>query len=279
MEKFQLSLLFKIIGLGSASGLLFQNNTILAIGDNSSYLYEYQTETAKLQRHPLAENAQENTPKAFKPDFEAITQYADSIYIFGSGSTENRNFMVQVDSKTKEVIKTQELTDLYLTMQSFAKIAPEDFNIEGVIYNGETWFFFNRGNGKTGKNVVFTVEGKNLVNEFQIISNEYKLPKIKGVRTSFTDAILVDNKIYFLASAENSYSTYDDGEVLGSIIGRIDVKKMKIDFTKQISDKHKFEGLTLYKKSSNEIEFLLCEDNDTDVLEADIYKVVLSNKG
>lgn len=279
MEKFQLSLLFKIIGLGSASGLLFQNNTILAIGDNSSYLYEYQTETAKLQRHPLAENAQENTPKAFKPDFEAITQYADSIYIFGSGSTENRNFMVQVDSKTKEVIKTQELTDLYLTMQSFAKIAPEDFNIEGVIYNGETWFFFNRGNGKTGKNVVFTVEGKNLVNEFQIISNEYKLPKIKGVRTSFTDAILVDNKIYFLASAENSNSTYDDGEVLGSIIGRIDVKKMKIDFTQKISDTHKFEGLTLYKKSSNEIEFLLCEDNDTEVLEADIYKVVLSNKG
>ena len=279
MEKFQLSLLFKIIGLGSASGLLFQNNTILAIGDNSSYLYEYQTETAKLQRHPLAENAQENTPKAFKPDFEAITQYADSIYIFGSGSTENRNFMVQVDSKTKEVIKTQELTDLYLTMQSFAKIAPEDFNIEGVIYNGETWFFFNRGNGKTGKNIVFTVEGKNLVNEFQIISNEYKLPKIKGVRTSFTDAILVEDKIYFLASAENSNSTYDDGEVLGSIIGRIDVKKMKIDFTQKISDTHKFEGLTLYKKSSNEIEFLLCEDNDTEVLEADIYKVVLSNKG
>ena len=276
MEKIQLSLLFKIIGLGSASGLLFQNNTILAIGDNSSYLYEYQTETAKLQRHPLAENAQENTPKAFKPDFEAITQYADSIYIFGSGSTENRNFMVQVDSKTKEVIKTQELTDLYLTMQSFAKIAPEDFNIEGVIYNGESWFFFNRGNGKTGKNVVFTVEGKNLVNEFQIISNEYKLPKIKGVRTSFTDAILVDNKIYFLASAENSNSTYDDGEVLGSIIGRIDVKKMKIDFTQKISDTHKFEGLTLYKKSSNEIEFLLCEDNDTEVLEANVYKVVLS---
>jgi len=278
MEKFQLSLLFKIIGLGSASGLLFQNNTILAIGDNSSYLYEYQTETAKLQRHPLAENAQENTPKAFKPDFEAITQYADSIYIFGSGSTENRNFMVQVDSKTKEVIKTQELTDLYLTMQSFAKIAPEDFNIEGVIYNGETWFFFNRGNGKTGKNVVFTVEGKNLVNEFQIISNEYKLPKIKGVRTSFTDAILVDNKIYFLASAENSNSTYDDGEVLGSIIGRIDVKKMKIDFTQKISDTHKFEGITLYKKSSNEIEFLLCEDNDTEVLEADVYQLKLKIK-
>jgi hypothetical protein len=85
-----------------------------------------------------------------------------------------------------------------------------------------------------------------------------------------------DDKIYFLASAENSNSTYDDGEVLGSIIGRIDVKKMKIDFTQKISDTHKFEGLTLYKKSSNEIEFLLCEDNDTEVLEADVYKLVIS---
>jgi hypothetical protein len=276
MEKFQLSLLFKIIGLGSASGLLFQNNSILAIGDNSSYLYEYQTETAKLQRHSLAENAQENIPKAFKPDFEAITQFADSVYIFGSGSTENRNFMVQVDNKTKEVIKTQDVTDLYLTMQSFAKIAPEDFNIEGTIYNGDNWFFFNRGNGSNGKNVIFTITGKNLVNEFQIIANEYKLPKIKGIRTGFTDAIQVDDKIYFLASAENSNSTYNDGEVLGTVIGRIDVKKMKIDFTKQISDSHKFEGITLYKKSNKTIEFLLCEDNDSEVLEANIYKVELS---
>jgi hypothetical protein len=32
----------------------------------------------------------------------------------------------------------------------------------------------------------------------------------------------------------------------------------------------------LYKKSSNEIEFLLCEDNDTEVLEADVYKLVIS---
>ena len=278
MEKFQLSLLFKIIGIGSASGLIYQDETLYIISDNSSYLYEYEIKNTKLNRHSLSENAQENIPKAFKPDFEAITKHADSLYLFGSGSTESRNSMVQFDYKTNSIVQSQEVTDLYLTMQSFAKISPEDFNIEGVIYNGERWFFFNRGNGKTGKNVVFTVEGKNLVNEFQIISNEFKLPKIKGVRTSFTDAIIVEDKIYFLASAENSNSTYDDGEVLGSIIGRIDVKKMKIDFTQKISDTHKFEGLTLYKKSSTEIEFLLCEDNDTEVLEADIYKVVISNK-
>lgn len=275
MEKFQLTLLFKIIGLGSASGLIYHDNTILAIGDNSSYLYEYQIQSDKLERHALAENAQENIAKQFKPDFEAITQYQDSLYIFGSGSTENRNVMVQLDAKTKTVIASNDLSNLYLAMQSFGEIKPEDFNLEGAIYNGETWFLFNRGNGKTNKNIVFTIDAKNLTNEFRILSNAFKLPKIKGIRTSFTDAILVDNKIYFLATAENTASTYDDGEVLGSLIGRIDVNKMKIDFTKKITDTQKFEGITLFKKSEKEIEFLLCEDNDTEILESNIFKLKL----
>jgi len=50
---------------------------------------------------------------------------------------------------------------------------------------------------------------------------------------------------------------------------------MKIDFTQKISDSHKFEGLTLYNKTENQIEFLLCEDNDTEVLETNIYKLTL----
>jgi hypothetical protein len=278
MEKFQLTLLFKIIGLGSASGLIYHDNTIIAIGDNSSYLYEYQIKTNTLNRHDLAENAEENIPKKFKPDFEALTQYQDSLYIFGSGSTENRNVMVQIDSKTKKVIASKDLSNLYLALQSFGEIKPEDFNLEGAIYNGETWFLFNRGNGKTNKNVVFSVEAKNLTNEFRILSNEYKLPKIKGIRTSFTDAILVDDKIYFLATAENTESTYNDGEVVGSIVGRIDIKKMKIDFTKKITDTQKFEGITLFKKSEKELEFLLCEDNDTEVLESSIFKLKIDLK-
>ncbi len=275
MEKLQLTLLFKIIGLGSASGLIYQNNSLLAIGDNSSFLYEYRMDTQQLNRHPLLEHPQENILKKLKPDFEAITQYENNLFLFGSGSTENRNTMVQVDAITKQVIATTDLSDLYLGMQSFGEIKSDDFNIEGAIYNGESWFLFNRGNGKTNKNVVFTIDGANLTNEFRIVSNNYKLPKIKGVRASFTDAILVDNKIYFLATAEDTDSTYNDGEVLGSLVGRIDVKTMKIDFTKQITDTYKFEGITLFKKSITEIEFLLCEDNDTEVLESAIYTLKL----
>ena len=125
---------------------------------------------------------------------------------------------------------------------------------------------------------MLSLHAKKLDQEFSLLSNDYKLPKIKGVRTSFTDAVLVDNKIYFLATAENTQSTYDDGEVLGSIIGRIDLETMKIDFTKKISSTNKFEGISIFKKDNNKIEFLLCEDTDSDIQESIIYKLSLNLK-
>ena len=278
MEKFKLELLFQIIGIGSASGLIYKDNSLLIIGDNSGYLYEYQMDSQDLKRHPLLENPIENTLKKDKSDFEAITHYSDSLYVFGSGSTEKRNKMIEVNSSDKKVIATNDLAGLYAVMQSFGAIKPEDFNIEGAIYTGERWFLLNRGNGGSHKNVLFTIEGKNFINDFTVLSNDYKLPKIKGVRSSFTDGILVEDSIYFLATAEDTASTYDDGEVLGSFIGRINLKTMKIDFTQKISSTHKFEGLTLYSNSKEKIEFLLCEDKDTEVLETDIYKLTLDKK-
>ena len=277
MEKFTLEILFHIIGIGSASGLIYKDNNLFIIGDNSGFLYEYNIESKNLQRHEIIENATENIAKSEKPDFEAITHFGDNLYVFGSGSTAKRNKMIQINTLEKE-ISTNDLTDLYSVMQSFGEIKPEDFNIEGAIYTGEEWYLFNRGNGKSAKNVLFTIQGKNLVNEFNILSNNYKLPKIKGVRSSFTDAVALDNKIYFLSTAEDTDSTYNDGEILGSFIGCIDTKTMKIDFTKKISDTHKFEGLTVYKNSADTIEFLLCEDNDTEVLETNIYKLTLDKK-
>jgi hypothetical protein len=275
MEKLQLSLLFKIIGIGSASGLVYNHNNLYLISDNSTFLYEYQMDSTQLHKIALVEKATENIAKNEKPDFEAIAHNDSYYFLFGSGSTEKRNKMVQVDAKTQKVVKEFDLGLLYSSMQSFVQMEAEDFNIEGAIYKDGEWFLFNRGNGKNKKNVVFTISGENLEDDFRIMANEYKLPKIKGVRSSFTDAIAIDDKIYFLATAENTESTYHDGEVLGSFIGCIDTTTMKIDFTKKITDTHKFEGLTLFKRNGNQLEFLLCEDNDTELLESSIYSLKL----
>ena len=276
MKDFTFELLFHLIGIGSASGLFHKNDTVYLISDNGNSLYHYQIGTKVLEKTKLIDSAvAENIPKNIKPDFEAIASYSEMLYIFGSGSTEKRNAMVVFDQLKNEVVRATDLSDLYATMQSFGEIQPADFNIEGVVYDGTDWYFLQRGNGGSGKNGIFTVNGDIESDTYSIVFNEYKLPKIGGVETSFTDAVLIGSKIYFLATAENTMSSYDDGDVLGSIIGRLDLKKMKIEKTIQISEEHKLEGLAFYGETPKQLTFLLCEDNDTDGLHSDIFKLTI----
>jgi len=279
MQKFQLELLFHIIGIGSASGLLLNGINLYIISDNSHVLYEYSLIDKKTTPIAIApENYKGlvvNIPKEDKPDFEALTAMGDELYLFGSGSTEKRNAILHVDLQSKKVHPPIDATFLYLAMQDFGEINPENFNIEAAVNNGTTWYLFNRGNGPKGQNGVFTLDGDINETSFQFVYNEIELPTINGAASSFTDAVLVNGKLYFLAAAEKSGSTYKDGEVAGTLIGRMDTESMEIEFTEVISLKNKFEGITLYKKNDTSLEFLLCEDTDSDASESDIYKLTL----
>lgn len=272
MEKFQLSLLFKIIGIGSASGLVYHDDKLFIISDSSTFLYEYTIPTEKLNKIALVENAQDNIAKKDKPDFEAITLKGDNIVIIGSGSTEKRNRFFKYGPKSG-IIKEHDFTNYYQRIKTELNITTDELNIEGLIDHGRNVYFFQRGNGADGKNGIILAHDDTKSPDFTFIP--FDLPKIKNVAATFTDAILVEDKIWFLAAAEDTASTYLDGEVLGSLIGRIDLKSLKVEFTQQISATNKFEGLTLYQKSADKIEFLLCEDTDSELLESDIYKLSL----
>lgn len=278
MKKFKLDLFVKIIGISSASGLIYNNDILYIISDNSNYLYEYTINTADLKKHLLIETSKvnENVPKKQKADFEAITKFEDDIFVVGSGSTENRQKMIQMSEAKKTILQNHDLADLYLNMQSFSGISAEEFNIEGVIFTGEVWYFFQRGNGKSKRNGIFTVNDKYFTQGYSLFYNEYKLPKISGVRGTFTDAILVDHTFYFLASAEDSQSTYLDGTIMGSSLGTINEKTMKLKKVVTITDQHKFEGITLYKNADKFIEFLLCEDQDNELMESQIFKLTVN---
>ena len=271
MEKFQLQVFLNIIGIGSASGLLFHNDSLYIISDNSSYLYEYQINKKELTKIALNTNPEENIPKKEKLDFESITKNENKLYLFGSGSTENRNLMMTYHLENQK-IKQKDLNKLYIELRKLANLKKDELNIEGAISIEDKMYLFQRGNGGTGKNGLFIVEDdKTKPMYFHPIS----LPKINSVEYTFTDAILVHDKFYFLASAENSNSTYLDGEIFGSLVGILNPKTFEVEQTIQISDQHKFEGITFYKESATEFEFLLCEDNDTELLESKIYKLKL----
>jgi hypothetical protein len=280
MQKFTLELLYHIIGIGSASGLFYNSGSLYIISDSSHNLYDYNTDTKALTSTALASKEYagplENIPKEYKPDYEAVAIKDDTIYLFGSGSTPERNLIARMNLKTKEVLPHLDATDLYLTMQGFGQISPENFNIEAAVNDGDTWYLFNRGNGPAGINGLFTLTGSIADTSFQILYNKIKLPKINGARATFTDAIKVGDKLYFIAAAEKSASTYEDGEVAGTLFGCIDLLKVKVEYTQIISNKNKFEGLTLYKETGNVLELLLCEDTDSDATESDIYKLTIN---
>jgi hypothetical protein len=272
MEKFQLSVLFKIIGIGSASGLVYHENKLYIISDNSTFLYEYKILNKRLDKIALVENPQDNIIKKEKPDFESITLKGNNLVLLASGSTDKRNKLFKYNINSKK-IKEKSFEEFYRKLKSELEIKEDELNIEGLIITDKKILLFQRGNGGNSKNGIIYADDELDNPKFKFIP--FELPNIKNVETTFTDAILVEDKIYFLAAAEDTSSTYDDGEVLGSIVGSIDFKTMKLESTILISDKHKFEGLTVYKKTATQLELLLCEDTDTEVLVTDIYSLII----
>ena len=272
MEKFQLQLFLQIIGIGSASGLLFHNDLLYLISDNSTYLYEYNMDLNTLNKIALVDNPQENILKKDKPDFEFLSKFNDELYIFGSGSQNNR--MQNIVYNLKDFSKTEhDLTSTYFYFINKLKINKDQLNIEGIIHKDDYICFFQRGNGINNKNAIIKTHNFKETKP-ELITIE--LPKINDIEASFTDAILVDETIYFLASVENTISTYEDGEILGTFLGKMKLTDFFIEETILISNNHKFEGITLFKKTEKQLEFLLCEDNDTDLLESTIYKLTIN---
>ena len=270
MQKFTLEILFQIIGIGSASGLILNNDSLYIISDNSTFLYEYAINNKTINKIKLLDNSQENMPKKQKLDFESLTQKGNKIYIFGSGSKPKREQQIIYNLKNQKA-EEKDLTLFYQKLKSNAGISDKDMNIEGAVFYKDDLVLFQRGNGEGAKNGIFVYDTKKETSRYMALP----LPKLKTVEATFTDAVLVDNTIYFLASAEDSKSTYKDGEILGSVIGSINTKTWTVDFTTLITETKKFEGITLFKKSKTQLEFLLCEDNDTEELQSNIYKLVI----
>lgn len=281
MKKYLLSSWLKIAGIVAASGIGYENNELFLVSDNSNALYHYFIANDSLAKYSLNDDpVNDNMPKVDKLDFEALTKVDYAWYAFGSGSKENRNngFMFNKFSKFSTKI---DLTELYNEMQTFSDLTKDDFNIEAVTTYKEDWLFINRGNGPKNANYLFFVQGKNLTDEFNIYYFEFDLPKINNVQTGFSDVTVINNTLYFIATAEDEVSTFNDGAIKGSLFGAIDLKKMKLLFTEKISDTHKFEGITVIQKDKKSVEFALCEDTDeAKNNEAVIYKlqVDLKNK-
>lgn len=271
MRKIGLEILYTIFGIGAASGIYYKDDHIYLISDNASLFYDFQVSTQTLKSVPIYLSKElTNIPKAEKLDIEALAYKEDTFYLFGSGSTEKRNTGFHSVTELSG-FETFSLESLYEKCRKVSQISKENFNIEGAIFHENHWYLFQRGNGKQNENGVFKLS--ELKTSAIISYHKINLPKINAVTSGFTDATISNGVCYFIACAENSASTYADGKNEGSIFGILDLNNFQVEHSEILSIEHKFEGITILKEDEKNIDFLLCEDQDSEDLQTKIYRL------
>ncbi len=268
---YTLEVLFRLLGIGAASGLAYCGELLYVISDDSAYLYEYRIADHSLTRIVLAgAEVMEDIPKAKKFDFEAITVHDGNVYAFGSGSTQNRNVMARVRKGKADIT---DLSNFYGALRKKSGIPDVDFNIEGAAFHDDRLYLLQRGNGPLSHNGIFVCDadfsGRN------IAYYSIPIPSHDGNVFGFTDMAIHGGKIYFTAAAEKVLSTYLDGEIAGSLFGVIDLQTLRIEKTVPLGNAHKFEGIAFYSENPHEMQFLLCEDRDAKADAAEIYRLAI----
>ena len=225
-----------------ASGIFKVQNKIYIIGDNSPYLFEYNNDLNLLSKTKIfsTENLNGNTiDKAIKPDFEALgINDKNELIAFGSGSkSPQRDLFIKVSLSDSVQVETLNITHFYNSLRQLDVLKNRELNIEAVTFFEGNIYLFNRDG-----NIIFCFVYKELIESFKDFNVtlqpkivQFELPKIMGIQAGFSGATLFNEKpaIIFTASVENTDNAYDDGEILGSFVGIINIQNNELSSTVQ----------------------------------------------
>lgn len=222
----------KIEKIPSGSGIIKSSDIYYIIGDDSPFLFSLNSDFKTISKIPLLDTGNfldERIIKSDKQDFEALELIEkNELVVFGSGSkSPQRDIFMRILLKDSLIIEKYDISDFYSKLRNLPIFKDSELNIEATAFRNNQIFLFNRK-----KNLIIRFEYKDLLaylrGEITFPKPEirqYFLPKINGIEAGFSGATaLIDEpKIIFTASVENTDNAYDDGEILGSFIGIIDI--------------------------------------------------------
>ncbi len=291
MNKLKISKI-RDLSLSAASGLVKVENKIFVVADDelsvSSYLLNDKdfNQVYPLLLGSLPENHKER--KKQKPDWEALcllpesASFPQELLVIPSGSRPQRmtGSLVEIQNSG---IGTPIKIDFSLLYEELLKSFPE-LNIEGAAVHGSQLKLFQRGNGSKGQNAIIELDIKRFLSVIhetqtlgpQLIQNisNYDLGKLSGISLSFTDACsLSEEKLFFLAVAEDGDSTYLDGEFHGAILGCLD-KGGKVILSQELDCPYKPEGLWV-ENVADQTHFYIVTDADNREQKASLYHGVM----
>lgn len=273
--------------ISAASGLVKIGNTFYVIADDQLTLAVFTlNESSPGLLVPLVSGQlplDDKARKKVKPDWEALvvlsaTENQLTLLAVPSGSTMHRKLgvVVKLDHGKISATKHVDFSNLYQQLRTHFS----ELNIEGAAVNRNILKLFQRGNGKSAQNAIIDLDLSKVITEMSssgtISSNcvinikNYELGKLKSVNLSFTDACFCqDGSLFFLAAAESGESTYEDGEFLGSVLGRMD-ESGKVIWLKELDCPYKPEGLWV-EKDRDIFNFFVVTDADDSSLVSSLY--------
>ncbi|MFT3928411.1 MAG: hypothetical protein QM778_38135 [Myxococcales bacterium] len=247
--------------------------------------------------------------KQLKLDLEACVVGsvfgAPHLVAFGSGSSDQRERIVLLPCDTpfqsaERAAHVKDASAFYQRLRSETAFSGSELNLEGVVLRENPvsmrpeLLLFQRGNGADR-------EGRPALNATAIVSwpsfvaylesdaaqapvpalraiTHYDLGTVRDVRLTFTDATVGPrSSVLFLACAEASPNTVDDGEVLGTFVGVIgaegDVRIAPLLDEAGAPSRDKAEGIVRDVRQAHRV--VLTVDRDDPDLPSDLLHVAL----
>lgn len=235
--QFNITSSVNIDNIPSGSGIARINERCYVVGDDSPFIYELDSQYQVLQKISLSDTldfASGRMAKDIKPDYEVLELINEhELVIFGSGSkSPQRNRMIRVLLKNEPIVEQYEISEFYEKLQSLELWKASALNIEAAAYKNNKIYLFNRNQPLVisfdYSELLAYIQKKDSFPTYDII--RFQLPELRGVSAGFSGAVAMQNedKIIFTASVENTDNAYDDGEILGSFIGVLNISEGQI---------------------------------------------------
>ncbi|WP_237587093.1 DUF6929 family protein [Pontibacter russatus] len=226
--------------LPSASGIELVDSAYYVVGDDSPYLYELDAQYKLAQRHVLFDTADFATgriPKPLKPDLEAMAHFTygrdQMLLLIGSGSSDRRNRAFVVNVTDGMQVRELDFTRLYMFLKRVLRMKTDsELNLEGFAMDETDTYIMQRALG-TAAGVLFRFPTRGfkdfVMGEGDIPAAavyHFALPELGGYMAGFSGAYAFGGKLFFTASVENTPNAIEDGEVLGSLVGLIELNAL-----------------------------------------------------
>jgi hypothetical protein len=286
----------------AASGLAWQRLVpprLVLAQDDTSYLAILDA-SGRVERALSLPHAEEGRKifesrlgnKRHKLDLESCASLPDrcagagGVLVVGSGSLPARERMVLVTEQGVELIT---LGALYASLRALPDFAGSELNIEGAAVHGDVLVLANRGNGaacddRSPTDALITIELDALMAHLRGgplpplgVPRPLMLGELNGVRLTLTDLCATPGgTLFFLAAAEASPNAVDDGEVVGTALGRIDdggVRLVQLRDEQDAPLASKVEGLVWADPDGAGDEVLVVVDRDDPDLPSECLRV------